>query len=73
MTKNSTRYASMMLTLLLCVSVLSATPVQAGNAEGTPMAITLSDNGIEADYPGVYAEGSVLTITLIRLYGESAE
>ena len=33
-------------------------------ADGAPAVIDLSDDGIKADYPGVYSEGSQLTITL---------
>ncbi len=62
MTKNHTRCIFVLLTLF--VFALFTVPVQAGNAEGSPLVITLSDNGITADYPGVYKEGSVLTITL---------
>ena len=62
MAKNGFRYTFVFLTL--CMFVLFAVPVQAGNAEESPLVVTLSDNGIIADYPGVYTEGSILTITL---------
>lgn len=62
MIRNGIRCAFVFLTL--CVFVFFTVPMQAGNAEGSPLEITLSDNGITADYPGVYNEGSVLTITL---------
>ena len=62
MIRNGIRCAFVFLTL--CVFVFFTLPMQAGNAEGSPLEIILSDNGITADYPGVYNEGSVLTITL---------
>ena len=66
MTKNGIRYAVMFLAL--CVFVLCSLPAQAENALETPLEITLSDDGIIADYPGVYKEGSLLTITLPGAY-----
>ena len=66
MMKNSLRYASLFLTL--CMFVLFAVPVQSENAKENPVIITLSDNEIIADCPGVYTEGSILTITLPGAY-----
>ena len=51
------------IALILCLLIASAVPALAEN-EAEPYAITLSDSGITVDCPGVYAEGSVLTITL---------
>ena len=62
MTKNGMHCASVLIAL--CMFVLLAAPVRMGNAEETPLDITLGDDGIIADYPGVYKDGSILTITL---------
>lgn len=49
--------ALLALFLCACTSALA-------QSSDAPMSIVLSDNGISADYPGVYSEGGTLTITL---------
>ena len=51
------------LTLALCIVASVMLPSSAWAAE-SPVSIELSDEAITADYPGVYSEGGVLTITL---------
>ena len=55
--------AALALALVLCMLAPAAFSAPA-LAEEPSVVITLSDDGITADYPGVYADGSVLTITL---------
>ena len=55
--------AALALALVLCMLAPAAFSTPA-LAEEPSVVITLSDDGITADYPGVYADGSVLTITL---------
>ena len=51
------------IALALCILASTAAASSAFAME-TAVEINLSDNGITADYPGVYSEGSILTITL---------
>ena len=57
------RLIAALLAFSVCFCVISAAPALAQSAQA-PLRIVLSDDGISADYPGVYAEGSTLTITL---------
>lgn len=63
MSSKSHRSAILALILALCFVIPTALPVLAQASE-TPVKVVLSDSGIEADNPGVYAQGSILTITL---------
>lgn len=51
------------LALVLCILAPFAFSSSA-RADGVPVVIDMSDNGIAVDSPGVYTEGSILTITL---------
>lgn len=55
--------AALAIAAAVCILIASVIPA-AGQAEGSVSVIRLSDHGIDADYPGVYFEGGVLTITL---------
>ena len=52
-----------LIALVLCIVTLLVTHAQAQSTEEA-YSISLSDNEIIADYPGVYSEGGILTITL---------
>ena len=55
--------ALVLLTLILCTLTFSAVPALV-ESEAELYAITMSDDSISADIPGVYTEGSIIIISL---------
>ena len=60
---NSRITKCIIVALLLCVFSPLVFPGSV-RADGAPVVVDLSDDGIKADAPGIYSDGSILTITL---------